>query len=298
MKIVVTGASGQVASELQRQGRQSPHQLIALGRPALDMCDTLALEEGLEQHKPDLVINAAAYTAVDKAEEAMEAAFALNRDAVGQLAHLCHSRDIPLLHISTDYVFDGSSSEPYLETDPVAPLGVYGQSKWEGEVLVRQQLAKHIILRTSWVFGLEGQNFVKTMLRLAQTRSELRVVADQWGGPTSAAGIASTLLILVERYHSEGALPWGTYHFSGLPYTTWHGFAKEIIQAATAGEGGARAVDVTAITTAEYPTLAKRPANSRLEGTLLRQTFGIEPDNWRLQLRQILPQLLSLHLGS
>ncbi len=288
MKILVAGAHGQVATELARQATATRHALLTLGRQWLDIQHGATVLRQIEALAPDIVINAAAYTAVDRAESEREAAWAVNCDGVGYLAAACRIAAIPLLHISTDYVFDGTQAEPYVESDPVAPLGVYGESKWMGEERLRQSWPNHLILRTSWVFAAHGHNFVKTMLRLAADRSTLRVVADQFGGPTSAAGIAAALLQICDRYAEEQTLPWGTYHFSGQPFTSWHGFATEIIRLATELNLIDHPVTVEAITTADYPTPARRPANSRLDSSRLTQQLGIAPDDWQSALRALI----------
>ncbi len=291
MKILLTGANGQVGWELARQGADSAHEMIALDRQALNIADESAVLAVCKQHQPDLLINAAAYTAVDKAESEVDLAYAINRDGPQYLANACKEADIPLLHISTDYVFDGSQAEPYRETDPVAPLGVYGESKWAGEQAVRQTLDKHIILRTAWVFGRHGHNFVKTMFRVGAERDQLRVVSDQVGGPTSAAGIAQVLLGIADQFDRHAELAWGTYHFSGQPFTSWHGFALEIIKSGRAVGLIDHEVTIEAIPSSEYPTPAARPANSRMSTQLLEKTFGFKSDDWQSALQAMLPFL-------
>ncbi|MBF0469888.1 MAG: dTDP-4-dehydrorhamnose reductase [Gammaproteobacteria bacterium] len=293
MKILVTGANGQVGWELTRLGRVSDHEIVACARDRLDITQKEAVEALIEKEQPQLVINAAAYTAVDRAEEEREIAWAINCNGPQFLAAACQQFALPLFHISTDYVFDGTGDAPYSERDPVAPLGVYGESKWAGEEVVRSEADRHLILRTSWVFGSHGHNFVKTILRVAAERSELRVVADQLGSPTSARGIARTLLALAERYREQGDLAWGTYHFTGAPFTSWHGFATEIVERAIATGLLAQPVTVTPITTAEYPTPAERPANSRLSSARLQQQFGLDADDWQQELDLVLSTLLS-----
>jgi dTDP-4-dehydrorhamnose reductase len=282
MKLVVTGANGQVGWELTR--RAAGHQVAALDLAELDITDARAVHDALVKHDAEAVINAAAYTAVDKAEQEPELAFAVNRDGPANLASSCADLGIPLLHISTDYVFDGNQTAPYREDDPVAPLGVYGLSKWAGEEAVRLTLPKHIVLRVSWVFGVHGHNFVKTILRLAGEREELRVVADQRGCPTFAGDIAEVLLALVDR---SGDAPWGTYHYCGTPATTWHGFAQAIVKSACI-RGPIRAKNIIPITTAEYPTPAKRPVNSVLDCSRLHKSFGIAPGPWETGLEALL----------
>jgi dTDP-4-dehydrorhamnose reductase len=291
MKILVTGGNGQVGWELNRQGRQSKHKVVTFDRNGLDISSADEIARVFAEVKPDLVINAAAYTAVDKAETESELAFAINRDAVESLARACKKQAIPLFHISTDYVFDGRKDKPYKESDPVAPLGVYGQSKLEGEQVVEKLLDQFIILRTAWVFGLHGHNFVKTILRVGKERDALKVVDDQLGGPTSAAGIAATLLSLADQYHAEGELAWGIYHYSGAPFTSWNGFATEIIKLGRKHGLIDHPVTVNPIPTEQYPTPAARPKNSRLSCSLLEQTFETEPDDWQAALAVIVRSL-------
>jgi len=293
MKILVTAANGQVGWELARQGATSAHEVIALDRQALDITSAEAISAIFNQHKPDLLINAAAYTAVDKAETDQDMAFAINREGPKLLAEACRLADIPMLHISTDYVFDGSQSGPYEESDPVAPLGVYGMSKWQGEEAVRHTLDKYIILRTAWVFGSHGNNFVKTMLRVGADRDELRVVDDQFGGPTSAAGIAAALLHIADQVGAYADVAWGTYHYSGQPFVNWHGFAVEIFRQARQLGIIQHDINVQAIPSSEYPTPAARPANSRLSSDGLEKAFSIKADDWQLALQQMLAGMVS-----
>ena len=293
MKILVAGENGQVATELRLQGEHSAHDVITLGRDKLDIREAELVKQRINEIKPDIVINAAAYTAVDKAEEDTEQAYAINRDGARHLAESCQSSGIPFIHISTDYVFDGSSSSPYAEDEQVSPLGAYGQSKWAGEEAVRATLSEHIILRTSWVFSSHGHNFVKTILRVAAERDELKVVNDQLGGPTSANGIASALLAICDKYQQQGKLPWGTYHYSGLPFTSWHGFAEKIVEQGRKQGIIDHEVVIHPIPTEEYPTPAKRPANSRLLSDRLNAEFGIKADDWQGQLEKVVTVLAS-----
>lgn len=288
MRLAIIGAKGQVGWELTRRASRLGHDVLAWDVAELDITDAAAVDRELAASGANAVINAAAYTAVDQAEQEPELAFAVNRDGPAHLAAACARSNLPLLHISTDYVFDGRKAGPYSEDDPVAPLGVYGRSKQEGDEAVRQRLPRHLILRVSWVFGVHGQNFVKTMLRLAREREELRVVADQRGCPTYAGDIAAVLLELAGRMaeiDARGA--WGTYHYCGAPATTWHGFASAIVEQARAREPlEVRAV--TPIATADYPTPAARPANSVLDSTRLTKRFGIRPRPWREGLAALL----------
>ena len=276
--ILVFGQTGQVATELQRQG-----EVTALGRDQADLADPHACAAVITERKPGVVINAAAYTAVDKAEDDAPLAQVINADAPGAMARACAAQDIPLLHISTDYVFEGSGTRAWAETDPVSPQNAYGRTKLAGEEAVRASGGRHIILRTAWVFSAHGANFVKTMLRLSETRRALTVVDDQIGGPTPAADIASTLLTLAEAMRN-GATG-GTYHYAGTPHTSWADFAREIF--ARAGKD----VSVTGIPSSDYPTPAQRPLNSRLDCAKLTSDFGITPPDWKAGLAAVLKDL-------
>ncbi|KAA1054018.1 dTDP-4-dehydrorhamnose reductase [Azospirillum argentinense] len=293
MKVLILGTSGQVGTELMRAAWPQGTELVGLARPDVNMARPETVEAAVAAHAPGLVVNATAYTAVDKAESDQETAFAVNRDGPARLAASCAACGIPLIHISTDYVFDGTKAAPYVEDDPVAPLGVYGASKEAGEAAVRAALPQHVILRTSWVYAAHGANFVKTMLRFGREREEMRVVADQHGAPTTAADIAATIVTIAKRIAagSEGGVPWGTYHFTGAGETTWHGFAERIFQRLEAATG--RRPRLQAITTADYPTPARRPANSRLDCARIRSAFGIEAPRWEDSLDRVLDELLS-----
>lgn len=300
--VLVIGRSGQVASALQRLAPALLPQrpLLLAARPELDLAApaadlTAALQLLIAEHQPALVLNAAAYTAVDKAEGEPELARAVNATAVGVLAELCASRQIPLFHLSTDYVFDGSGERPWQETDPTGPLGVYGASKLAGEQALRAASGHHLLLRVSWVFGQEGANFVRTMLRLGAERPALSVVADQVGGPTSAEAIATTWLQLAEAAISNQSpldpakpFPWGSYHYAGQPAVSWHGFAAEIFSQAVELGLLERAPELTPIPTSAYPTPASRPANSRLDTSGFRAAFDIPLPDWREDLRTCL----------
>ena len=291
MKILITGAQGQVGKELTSTASAKGFEVIAASRADLDITQAQSVENYITQYQPDIVINAAAHTAVDKAESEQDLAFAINRDGAKNIAAACKKQNIPLLHISTDYVFDGTKSEPYSENDTVSPLGIYGESKWQGEEIIRKNLNDHLILRVAWVFGAQGNNFVKTMLRLGEDRDELNVVADQFGGPSPAKNIAQILIDLVERYKKDGTLAWGTYHYCGNSKTTWYDFAKEIFKQAFELGLLNKEVKVNPITTAEYPTAAKRPGNSMLDCSKLKTTFGIEMPEWKEALKQVLIEL-------
>lgn len=295
MKVLLTGANGQVGWEIVQ--RATNHQLLTLAHSELDITDSQAVQHTAEESGADIVINAAAYTAVDKAEQEPDLAFAVNRDGPANLAATCAQLGIPLLHLSTDYVFDGSKAGAYCECDPAAPLGVYGYSKWQGEQAVRQKLTAHVILRVSWIFGSHGRNFVKTILRLAKAQKQLRIVADRHGCPTYAGDIADIVLLLAEHVVNGSSLVsfpgagkdscWGTYHYCGVPATTWHGFAHNIVDVARR-YGPLQVEEIVPITTVDYPTPAVRPVNSVLACQQLQERFAIKPRPWRDGLEKTL----------
>lgn len=274
--ILVFGGLGQLGQELERASERA--LLTTLARKDADITDQSAVGEAIRRYRPVLVVNAAAYTNVDLAESEPRQAQEVNGRAPGLIGDACAKAGLPLVHVSTDYVFDGSKSGPYMEDDPIAPLGAYGRSKAAGEAVVRAACPHHVILRTAWVYGAFGRNFLKTMLRLAATRDELRVVADQRGSPTSTRDLAGAILRIAPRLIAGESL-WGTYHFTGTGATTWHGFASHIVTTQASLTG--RRPTVTAITTADYPTPARRPANSELDNTRFAKTFGFRAHAWQ-----------------
>ena len=277
MRLLLLGKNGQVGWELQRS--LAPlGEVMALGREEADLADAASLRAAVATAAPDVIVNAAAYTAVDKAESEPERADRINHRAVAELAALAAARDALLVHYSTDYVFDGRKAGPYVESDPTGPLGVYGQTKLAGEAAVTASGARALVFRTSWVHAGRGGNFIRTMLRLAGERDSLRVVADQIGAPTSAALIAD-----ITAQAIGAALAPGVYHLTAAGETSWHGLAQFVIAEALAAGVPLRArpETVTAITTAEYPTPAARPANSRLDTAKLRRALGIALPDWR-----------------
>ena len=285
---MVSGGQGQVGSALAVLGTAQGLDLVALDRSDLDITDATSIAAAFEKYQPELLINAAAYTAVDKAESEPERAYAINEMATALLADACTAANIPMLHISTDYVFDGTKEGLYTEDDPVNPLAVYAKSKEAGERALRERLERHIILRTSWVFGLQGSNFVKTMVRLAKDRDCLTVVADQFGGPSSACAIAQALLTVAAQFEKAGFVAWGTYHFCQKPYVSWHQFAQAIV--ARANEIGLlnHPVNVAAITSSDFPTLVTRPKNSRLDCTKFETHFRLNYAEWPKDVSSII----------
>jgi len=291
MKILVIGNKGMLGRDLQSRLQNAGYILKGLDIDELDITRSGHILPLFEPFGPNLVINCAAYTAVDKAESEPELAFAVNKDGPANLADACKKLKIPLIHISTDYVFDGNAKRPYREDDPVDPLGVYGESKWEGEESVRSRLKEHLIVRTSWLYGIHGTNFVKTILRLAREEEELKVVADQEGCPTWTGDLFDALLALVDRINKDRTgILWGTYHFCGAGSTTWYDFARAIVQQASKRES-LRALRLTPITTAGYPTPAKRPKWSVLDCTKIERVFRIRPKHWHEGLRLMLEEL-------
>jgi dTDP-4-dehydrorhamnose reductase len=275
--ILVFGGNGQLGQELTRLAAARGLPIHALAHGEADIADSSAVAAALTRWRPELLVNAAAYTKVDLAETNAEEARKGNEIGPAVLAGACAASGIPMVHVSTDYVFDGSKQRPYQETDPVSPISAYGRTKVAGEAAVRGTLKHHVILRTAWVYSEFGNNFLKTILRLAETREELRIVADQHGSPTSAREIAEAILHLAPLLLRDQKLS-GTYHFTADGFTTWHGFASRVVETAATAIG--RNPRVIPITTADYPTPARRPANSRLDSRLFVQTFGFAPRHW------------------
>lgn len=299
MRLLIAGWQGQVARALVEMAPACPDvRACAVGRAALDICEARSIERALAGISPTVVINSAAYTAVDAAETEVERAFALNRDGARMLAEAAARRGIPIIHISTDYVFDGNKSAPYTEDDTTDPVTVFGRSKLEGEEAVRAANPQHIILRTSWVFSPGGRNFVKTMLAQAAERDSIRVVADQRGSPSYAPHLVAAILELARRVsspdavhvHADAKAPWGTYHAANAGATTWHGFAEEIFRR-SAALGGPYA-DVEPIASLDYPTPAKRPANAVLDCSKLQQTFGLQLPPWQRAVSECVERIL------
>ena len=291
--LLVIGSKGQLGWELESQGADFGFSIIGIDVDKLDITDSAAVEATLKHMDVSVVINAAAYTAVDKAEAEPDLAFAVNREGPHNLAAACHQRSIPLIHISTDYVFNGHKRKPYEEENAPSPIGIYAQSKAQGEEAIQKQCEKHIIIRTAWLYGAHGNNFVKTMLRLGRERKELKVVNDQMGCPTSAEDLAAFILAICSQLHKRKDFnPWGIYHYCGQGETTWFGFAKKIFELASAYET-LRIQRLIPITTAEYPTPAARPANSVLSCEKIERTFGVERRPWEKSLATMLERLYS-----
>jgi len=275
--LLILGAQGQVGRALAKRAYQRGVPYTALGRAECDITDRIAVERAVDTS--GFVVNCAAYTAVDHAETEIEAAYRVNAVGAENVAAACAVARIPLVHLTTDYVFDGESAQPAREDDPVRPLSVYGRSKLGGEIAVRTRLKSHIVLRTSWVFSAYGKNFVKTILRLASQRSQLRIVDDQIGGPTAADDVARTILDIVAVCAKPGFADWGTYHFSGIPSVSRCEFARAILAHTDAV--------VLPVATKDYASPARRPLNSVLDCGRIFQVFGIGQPDWRLALRNV-----------
>lgn len=292
MRIVVTGSTGQVALSLAERAQGSGHEVVLAGRPVLDLLRPTSILPALEAARPDIVVNAAAYTAVDAAEDDREAAFAVNAVGASAVAAAAARLGVPVIQISTDYVFDGIGTAAYDETAPTAPLGVYGASKLAGETAVKVANQSHLVVRTAWVYSPFGKNFVRTMLMLAETRDEVGVVADQFGNPTSALDVADGLLAAATRIARGGFEDWGTYHLAGSGETNWAGLAGHVF-GTSQSLGGASAL-VRPITTAEFPTRARRPANSRLTSAKFAAAFDWRAPHWRDSTATVVRRLVGV----
>jgi dTDP-4-dehydrorhamnose reductase len=293
MRLCVTGTRGQVSSALQAV-RSPGLEVIALGRPSCDLADQASVAAAIDAARPDVIVNAAAYTAVDLAETEREQAFQVNDLGAGHVAAAAADIGIPLLHLSTDYVFDGRKPTPYQETDPVAPRSVYGASKRAGEERVLAANPKAVVLRTSWVFSHGGTNFLRTMLRLAATHDRVRVVSDQFGAPTYAPDLAEACVTIARRIVSEPENEglFGIFHVGGGGDTSWAGFASAIFSSARAR--GLKAADVQPIATSDYPTAAARPANSRLDCARVAEVHGVRLPHWADAMNRCLDRIAEL----
>jgi dTDP-4-dehydrorhamnose reductase len=281
--LAVFGAGGQVGRVLVERAGDAAR---GFDHAACDICDAAAVAAVLSAVEPSVVVNCAAYTAVDRAEQEPERAFAVNAGGAATLAKAAAERNLPIIHLSTDYVYAGTGDSPHLEAVPVAPRNVYGASKAAGDAAVAAANPAHLLLRVSWVFGVYGSNFVKTMLRLGREHPELRVVDDQRGGPTEARDIADAILVVAATCREPGFDAWGTYHFAGAPSTSWHGFAEAIF----ARSCGARP-SLVKIATRDYPTPARRPLNSMIDCGRIRRVFGIDQPDWQNSLSRVMTKL-------
>lgn len=291
MRIAVTGKQGQVVSALLERGSVAGVEIVAVGRPELDLVDRASIRTVLSQIKPNVIVSAAAYTAVDKAESEEALAFAVNAEGATAIAEVAKELGVPIVHLSTDYVFSGDKEGLYVESDATGPVSAYGRSKLAGEEGVATANPNHVILRTAWVYSPFGANFLKTMLRLAETRDTLNVVADQRGSPTSAIDIADAVIAIAKRLSADKDDKLrGIFHLTGSGEATWADFAEAIFAGLRAKNG--KAVSVGRITTMDYPTPAKRPANSRLSNNKLKQTYGIVLPDWKESTNVVLERLL------
>jgi dTDP-4-dehydrorhamnose reductase len=292
MRLMITGREGQVARALAERARGRGHEVVFAARPELDLAEPSTISETVARHAPDVIVSAAAYTAVDGAEEEEALATRINGEAPGLLGRAARDAGARIIHLSTDYVFDGSGERSWREDDPVAPLNAYGRSKLAGEEAVRRAAPdEHLILRTAWVYSPFGDNFVRTMLRLAETRDEVDVVEDQFGNPTSALDIAGAVLAICDRWTSDAATGVGrTYHFAGTGETSWAGFARRIFEI-SARLGGPTA-RVNNIPASAFPRPARRPANSRLDSSRFAADFGLAAPDWRNSLDDVIRRLI------
>ena len=289
-KAFITGGTGQVGTELIRRGDCCHFDIVAPNRAEINLLNESDVYSQLNSIRPNIVVNSAAFTAVDAAETECDMAFKVNRDAVRIMANCCNLLSIPLIHISTDYVFDGTKAGSYKETDLICPIGVYGRSKEAGEAIVRELLEKHIILRTSWVYAAHGNNFVKTMLRIGRERQNLNVVNDQFGAPTFAGDIADAIFSIAKKVLGHDELEfWGTYHYTAKGRTTWKDFAEVIFEAASTWLPNKPYVE--GIPSSQYPTAAKRPANSVLNCAKVDSKLGPPRRHWREGLDEVLDEL-------
>ncbi|EHR1008853.1 dTDP-4-dehydrorhamnose reductase [Vibrio parahaemolyticus] len=288
MRVLVTGSKGQVGYCLaELLSNEENVALLAVDREDLDITNQEAVNEVVKAFKPTIIINAAAHTAVDKAEQEVEVSYAINRDGPKFLAEAAQDIGAAILHISTDYVFEGNKEGEYVEDDATNPQGVYGASKLAGEIAVAEVCDKHVILRTAWVFGEHGNNFVKTMLRLAATRNELSIVGDQFGGPTYAGDIAKALVEIAKKISNDESVEYGVYHYSGLPHVSWYEFADTIFDNAIKQGIMHNKPTLSSITTEQYPTPAKRPSNSTLSSNKITHAFAIGTSNWKAAITNL-----------
>jgi dTDP-4-dehydrorhamnose reductase len=296
MRLLVTGREGQVARSLLERRREAGVEVITLARPELDLAEPESVRRAIDAVEADVVVSAAAYTAVDQAEDEPALAHAVNAEGAGAVAAAAAARGLPVIHLSTDYVFSGAGDRPYAEADAPDPQGAYGRSKRAGERAVAAANPHHVILRTAWVYSPFGKNFVRTMLRLAAERDEIAVVSDQWGNPTSALDIADGIVHVARRLAADpAAAPFGLYHLAGTGATNWSGFAEAVMQASAAA--GGPSARIRPIATADYPTKARRPLNSRLSTERLAAAYGWRAPEWRASLTDVVQRLTETVAG-
>jgi len=286
--ILIFGARGQVGRELMALAAARKIAAVGLSRSEASIADNYTVRSAIDTQRPAVVVNAAGYTAVDRAERDAESATVANVTGPAILAAACADAGVPLIHLSSAYVFDGLKKTPYVETDRVNPLGVHGRTKAEGEAKIREAAKRHVILRSSWIYGVYGRNFLRTILRLAGERDELKMVADQFGCPTASIDLAEAILVVVRKLADKPNTS-GTFHFAGSGRATWLGFAEEIVRRQTIFTG--RTPKVTAISTAEYPSAAKRPTNCELDSSKFATTFGYKARPWQERVAEVVAQL-------
>ncbi len=288
MKIVLLGKNGQVGSNILKKNKDYLFNLFSFSRRELDISNFQDFESKINIIKPDVIVNATAYNFVDLAEENETEAFKVNQDALDFISTFCNKLNIPLIHISTDFVFDGNSSQPYKEDDKVNPLNIYGKSKVGGEDVIKKNLDKHIIIRTSWVFSEIGSNFLKTILKLLETKKSISIINNQIGSPTSANSISDIIMKILKIYSNNKSLKWGTYHFSGYPYCSWYEFANEISSQYLKFSGSLNCASLVPIDSESYNSKALRPKNSRLNCSKINKIFGFKQDDWKESLNVII----------
>lgn len=288
MKIVLLGKNGQVGSNILKKNKDYLFNLFSFSRRELDISNFQDFESKINIIKPDVIVNATAYNFVDLAEENETEAFKVNQDALDFISTFCNKLNIPLIHISTDFVFDGNSSQPYKEDDKVNPLNIYGKSKVGGEDVIKKNLDKHIIIRTSWVFSEIGSNFLKTILKLLETKKSISIVNNQIGSPTSANSISDIIMKILKIYSNNKSLKWGTYHFSGYPYCSWYEFANEISSQYLKFSGSLNCASLVPIDSESYNSKALRPKNSCLNCSKINKIFGFKQDDWKESLNVII----------
>lgn len=291
MKILLTGSNGQVGKEITKISKKFKFNLISMDKSQLNIIDYAVLEKQIVKYQPEVIINAAAYTNVERAEEHKVLAEGTNSHAVKNLAEICKNHSILLIHLSTDYVFNGQKKSDYLETDATDPINTYGKTKLLGEEVIRSLLDKYIIIRTSWVFGIHGNNFVKNIIKLARNEEELRVINDQWGSPTSAKSIAEAILKIVESYSKNQDFKFGTYHFSGTPSTNWYDLARTTCALAYKKGIIDDIPTIKPVPSSTFQTQANRPINSRLNSEKIHKYFGIKQGKWNNDLDEIIDSL-------
>ena len=291
MRVLVTGANGQLGWEMKKQSPEQSLEVIALEKKKLDITNLRQLRRIIKKYNPDILVNTAAYTSVDLAEKNKKEAYEVNHHAVKYLAEICKENSIFLIHVSTDYVFDGQKAEPYLETDEASPINTYGLSKKRGEEEIRGILSQHIILRTSWVFGVHGNNFIKTILSLIKTEEEISIVDDQFGCPTSARSIAECIYSICKEYSKTKEVEYGTFHFTNSPSTSWYLFAKDIAALAYKNQLINGLKDIKAISYKDYKSKAERPINSSMSSEKIINSYKITNSKWTRELEYIMSKL-------